>query len=146
VTTATAQDRYRRHARRIRATLAHAPVTRMRALCELAHQHDAATGAGRRLAPAGPASTFAELVRERMDGPVLRYSHRTRLLREATRRGIGRFEANLIIAAVQHQAGEMRAVGSVAARSSSSSSWMPIVVGFVATQFTIVAGIWLAMR
>jgi len=147
VTTASAQDQYRRHARRIRATLAHAPATRMRALRELAHHHDAATG--RRVAPAAPAATFAELVRERMDGPVLRYSHRTRLLREATRRGIGRFEANLIIAAVQHQAGEARPVEPIAARSasaSSSSPWMLVIVGFLATQCAIVAGIWLAMR
>lgn len=146
VTTASAQDQYRRHARRIRATLAHAPATRMRALRELAHHHDAATG--RRVAPAAPAATFAELVRERMDGPVLRYSHRTSLLREATRRGIGRFEANLIIAAVQHQAGETRVTEPVAARSassSSSSSWMAVVIAFAATQCAILTGLWLMM-
>ena len=34
---------------------------------------------------------------------VLRYSQRLSLIREAGRRGIGRFEANLIIASVQHR-------------------------------------------
>lgn len=54
---------------------------------------------------AGSASRFAELVASRMDGPILRYSARLSLFREAARRKIDRFEANLIIAAVQHQAG-----------------------------------------
>ncbi len=89
---------------------------RLRALRELADRQDAmgdANLSGERTTNVhGPfetsvtarsASGFAELVRDRMDGPVLRYSHRTRLLSDAARRGIGRFEANLIIAAVQHQ-------------------------------------------
>ena len=46
---------------------------------------------------------FAESVIASMDGPVLRYSSREALIEEALRRGLGRFEANLIIAAVQHR-------------------------------------------
>jgi hypothetical protein len=119
---------------------ANAPVSRMRALRELAHREDA-----RRLesAAAPLAATFAQVVRQRMDGPVLRYSHRTHLIREAERRGIGRFEANLIIAAVQHEAGERRGVESIV--PSSSSSWIPLIVGICATQGAIFAGLWWMM-
>lgn len=42
-------------------------------------------------------------VEDAMDGPVLRYSERTRLLRRAEQLGIGRFDANLLIATVQHR-------------------------------------------
>lgn len=92
--------------------------------------------------PAGAAQTFADLVRERMDGPVLRYSQRTRLIREAEQRGIGRFEANLIIAAVQHQVGATRCDVEPGA---SRSSWIPVIVGFCATQCAIAIGVWCAV-
>lgn len=48
---------------------------------------------------------FAKLVTRSLDGSVLRYSHRVKLLRHANRVGIGRFEANLIIAMQEHRAG-----------------------------------------
>ena len=124
----------------------------MRALRELASAADAtrietATPEPVLPLPAGAAQTFAELVRQRMDGPVLRYSHRARLIREAQRRGIGRFEANLIIAAVQHQRRPARCeVEPVAPRASSSSSWMPVVIGFCATQCAVVTGLWWLVR
>jgi hypothetical protein len=53
-----------------------------------------------------PASAFARIVAEQINGPVLPYSTRSNLLALAARRGIGRFEANLIIALVQHRRGE----------------------------------------
>ena len=46
---------------------------------------------------------FAERVAGAMEGPVLRYAARRSLLRQARGLGIGDFEANLIIAAVQHE-------------------------------------------
>jgi hypothetical protein len=46
---------------------------------------------------------FADLVASRLLGPILPFDQRVALLREAGRRDIGRFEANLIIATVQHQ-------------------------------------------
>jgi hypothetical protein len=48
---------------------------------------------------------FAREVLERLDGPVLRYSMRLELHGIARRLGIARFDANLIIAQVQHRAG-----------------------------------------
>ena len=49
------------------------------------------------------ARVFADEVARAFDGPVLRYSARRALLRSSRRFGIGDFEANLVIAAVQHE-------------------------------------------
>jgi len=49
------------------------------------------------------ARAFAERVEAGLDGPVLRYTTRRKLIAEARRLGIGDFEANLLIAAVQHE-------------------------------------------
>jgi len=51
----------------------------------------------------GKAETFAELVKGSLEEGLLRYSARLELLGQAARLGVGRFEGNLIIAAVQHQ-------------------------------------------
>lgn len=51
------------------------------------------------------ARNFADLVAARMIGTVLPFSERESLVRAAARNGINRFEANLLIAAVQHQLG-----------------------------------------
>jgi hypothetical protein len=82
---------------------------------------------------------FAQLVRNYMEGPVLRYSHRARLIRQAENRGIGRFEANLIIAAVQHEVREGRAADTAA---GASWKWRTGVIVFVATQAAIAIGWW----
>ena len=138
---------YRRRARRIRSVFRTQPTVRMRALCELAAAED-----DRRVErpvmdsvaplPAGAAQTFASLVLQRMDGPVLRYSHRANLLRAAERSGIGRFEANLIIAAVQHQAGEATGAESV----TSSRPWCAAALAFIATQGAILTALWWLIR
>jgi hypothetical protein len=47
---------------------------------------------------------FATRIAQELDGDSLRYSTRLRLLRDAQRAGIRRFDANLIIAAVQERA------------------------------------------
>lgn len=138
---------YRRRARRIRSVFRAQPTVRMRALRELAANEDARRGepVGTDVAvrmPLGSAQTFADLVRQRMDGPVLRYSHRASLLRAAERSGVGRFEANLIIAAVQHQAGEGAGAESVA----SSHPWCAAALGFVATQGAILSALWWLIR
>jgi hypothetical protein len=49
------------------------------------------------------ARIFAAHVVASMDDGLLRYSQRRALLHKAVKMNIGRFEANLIIAAVQHQ-------------------------------------------
>lgn len=105
-----AGEEYRASARRLRYALRDKPQRLYAELRDLARRHDAlgksteapvlpaAMGGGR-------AAWFAQSVAERLEGPVLRYSQRRRLIRSAERMGIGRFEANLIIAVVQHQAG-----------------------------------------
>src|SRR5438132_12641683 len=57
--------------------------------------------------PSAGADFFADFVRRRLDADVLRYSNRLELLRLAERFNIGRFEALLLIARVQHQAKRM---------------------------------------
>ncbi|MGD0541961.1 MAG: hypothetical protein ABSB33_10620 [Tepidisphaeraceae bacterium] len=49
------------------------------------------------------ARNFADLIAARMAGTVLPFSERESLVRAAARHGINRFEANLLIAAVQYQ-------------------------------------------
>lgn len=51
-----------------------------------------------------PSKQFARLVQDRLERGVLRYSDRLDLFDAAQSMAIGRFQANLIIAAVQHQA------------------------------------------
>jgi hypothetical protein len=117
---------------------------RMQALRELAQAADASRDPAATAAlanpivplPAGAAQTFAALVRERMEGPVLRYSHRARLLRAAEQSGIGRFEANLIIAAVQHEAGANRPATKT---RDAGHAWMPTALVAVATTQSLIA-------
>jgi hypothetical protein len=110
---------YRRRARRLRCAHAKDPVRLQRSLAIVAR------AGGQRITTNGGAAvpgavwsakpqaaeargiraarTFAGMVTERMTGPILPYSQRENLLRAAARMGIGRFEANLIIAAMQHR-------------------------------------------
>jgi hypothetical protein len=87
--------------------------------------------------PADPSNHFADYVRARLDGPILRYSQRLTLLKEAQRQGLGRFEANLVIAKVLHQEGmgqtyELR----------PKSTWLGMALVIALLQSLIVAGIW----
>jgi hypothetical protein len=83
---------------------------------------------------------FAEYVQGRLEGPVLRYSARLALVKEAERRGLGRFEANLVIAAVLYRRGmgqeyELR----------PKAEWVWPVMTAVVLQGAIVAGAWWVM-
>jgi hypothetical protein len=100
-TASATSGEYRRRARQLRARHAHDLGALHKALSDLARESDHAPLPA--VKAEGPATGFAQRVAQELDGPVLRYSKRQMLLREADRRGIGRFEANLIIAAVQHQ-------------------------------------------
>ncbi len=81
---------------------------------------------------------FARLVAEHLDGPVLRYSNRQALLKEAQRLGIGRFQANLIIATVQH---EMVDVPEAAAEAEQIH--LPRILALVlAIQSIILLAVW----
>jgi hypothetical protein len=86
-----------------------------------------------------PSVEFADLVRRTLDGPVLRYSQRTALLSEAERRGIGRFDANLIIASVLHGSGK-RQEYQMAPRSYPR--WLTTVLVVLVLQAAIVVGAW----
>jgi hypothetical protein len=49
-------------------------------------------------------SVFTRQIEQTLDGQHLSYTHRLRLIKRAATLGIGRFDANLIIATVQHRA------------------------------------------
>jgi hypothetical protein len=94
--------------------------------------------------PAEPA--FSRAVAQAMEGPILRYSRRQRLLQLAARLGVGRFEANLIIARVQHQtrhASLPRAPrpATPAAAPRDWSRWTPLATG-LSLQALLLWGFW----
>jgi len=104
---------YRRDARKLRGQLARRPVELYRSLRQLSDRHDEIRASQPDLSepdlsapdssPLPPSSQFAFEVREFLRDEQLTFSTRQQLLRTAQLRGIARFEANLIIAAVQHR-------------------------------------------
>jgi hypothetical protein len=87
--------------------------------------------------PVDRSADFAQWVKSQLDGPVLRYSARLGLLKEGQRRGLGRFEANLVIAAVLYREGmgqeyEMR----------PKAEWVAPLVTFLLLQSALLAGAW----
>ena len=93
---------YRRAARRVRWVHRHDPQERARRLALLARATDAHRDAGGEAICA--VRGFAQQVAGELDGSTLLYSRRLALLNAARRHGIRRFDANLIIAAVQDRA------------------------------------------
>src|SRR3954467_9974919 len=92
---------------------------------------------------ADASAEFADVVAASIDGPVLRYTQRQVLIRDAERRGIGRFEANLIIAAVLHREGlaqeyELPPVAQM--------GWLAPLLTFVGLQSAILLGAWWVLR
>jgi hypothetical protein len=71
---------------------------------------------------------------------VLRYTQRMALLKEAGQRGIGRFEANLVIASVEHE------LGRVGRQALTLNSRRPLWIGgialFVVVQSAVAVGLW----
>ena len=90
--------------------------------------------------PTGPAGRFAALVADSMDGNVIRYSQRLELLRKAWGMDIPRFEANLIIAAVQHRAGHKDSERRTA--HPRKWGWVESTLLFTLIQSVIVAILW----
>jgi hypothetical protein len=91
-------------------------------------------------------SHFAQLVALQLEGPILRYSRRLALLRVAEQMNIGRFEANLIIALIQHRlnTGEIQPaieIEPVQAKPSLYSRLLPLTT-FALLQSAIIWGIW----
>ena len=105
---------YRSRARRLRARFQGQPALLQQSLRALSRDCDAARGVGRRTGVVTPALTavfevseettrrFSRMVGEHLEGQILRFERRQLLIRAASRMGIDRFQANLIIAAVQH--------------------------------------------
>ncbi len=139
--------RYVRHARRLRHELRRSPARlhrRLRDLDATAETPTRSINAGRpvplarstsRVSGLDPAQQLAAAVALALDGCVLRYSRRVILLDHAQKLGIGRFEANLIIATVQHQAGHRPIAGACLIEPATARKTMPIhpwvVVAFV---------------
>ena len=96
------RHRYRREARRLRSRLSGKPDELYGSLRQLSDRYDLLHSRCSQ-APATPMEGFADLVRHEVCAGVLPYSNRLGLLTTAGKLGIGRFEANLIIASVQHR-------------------------------------------
>ena len=146
---------YCRQARRLRGTFGHQPARMHRKLRELAVRPGAAARvdavvATRASQPASStAHAFAERVMAGMDGPVLRYSNRRALIREAGKAGIGAFEANLVIAAVQHERRSSPAPVNVPLRTQTSpgrgvARLAPALV-FLLVEAAVAIGAWHAL-
>ncbi|HYE19127.1 MAG TPA: hypothetical protein VEA69_11820 [Tepidisphaeraceae bacterium] len=87
---------------------------------------------------------FAHHVRGSLAGPILRYEERLKLLRQAEKLGVGRFEANLVIARVLNEQGMGQEVewGPDRARKG----WALPIGAFVVVQGLVVAGVWWLLR
>ena len=133
---------YCRAARRIRGRWSARPGRLHRELRDLAVRHDSvaveATPLGR-----GTCGTFATEVARRLEGPVLRHAERRRLLASARRMGIGRFEANLIIAAVQHERRPEEMIRAPQARRRWGLGPVALVIGI---EMAIAWGAWLVFH
>ena len=89
-----------------------------------------------------PATRFAERVAKSLDGPILRYSMRMELLKQAERMGIERFEANLIIAAIQHRMRQRPPHVERSATSDQTGTLLPSILTFAAVQLAIGWAAW----
>jgi hypothetical protein len=125
---------YARKARRLRATLKDQPARLHRALRDL-QPAPLAEPLPRAMSNA---EQFAEVVRQLLhnEAGLLRYSARLKLLRGAQRMGIDRFEANLIIAAVQQQSSWQRPAPAV----SRPRRDLGLVVSLAATALVAIEG------
>ena len=167
-----ANDEYRRRARRLRWRLRDRPADMQRELGKLAGagpvpspaflSSDAMPGRrGRRpyyvaspesssgtrnLHPTGPAAdiVFLDEVRQCLDGKILRYSCREELLRRAAELGIGRFDANLLIASAQHQASA--GTTTLLPEQRRGLSMMALTSAALVLQSVVLLGLWLILR
>jgi hypothetical protein len=88
------------------------------------------------------ARDFADIVADRLVDTVLPWNQRETLIRTASERGITRFEANLIIAAVQNQLSVGRRRGEYVRRRSLMARIAGAVGIFLAVQAGIFAAAW----
>ena len=91
--------------------------------------------------PEAKSDYFSHRVAARLDGPVLRYSNRVALLKEAEKLGLGRFEANLLIAKVQHAKGHR-----IAPPERERSRFPTGLLTFTMVQSVICFGVWWILK
>lgn len=135
-------DGYRRAARRLRGRYPDDPARLHASLRRLSDEanRQVSRGAAETRPAAASAARLATEVAGLMDGPVLRYSNRLRLLRRAEQLGIERFEASLIIATVQHR--QVRSAESTTPRRR----WLDAMVLAAGVQALILTALWAMLR
>jgi hypothetical protein len=136
---------YLRRARRLRHRLRHNPARLHACLRKLTSEPSTPVTVARAV-PAGVAGplqadpiamlAFTDEVTDALDGCVLRYSNRLSLLARAADLGISRFEANLIIATVQHRC------ETPPPPPTAKSYWPTLIVVVIALQAAIVLMVW----
>ena len=92
-------------------------------------------------APPAAVRGFARAVADRLSGGTLRWDDRRDLVARAARLGIDRFEANLIIAGVQHAADAGDDL-----LADDAAGWRSGVVAFALAQASILAAVWWRFR
>jgi len=137
---------YRRQARRLRHVFRHKPVDQYLSLKQLSERRDAtyqqhSRPQGWRAVTRNASGQFADDVARQIEGKVLPYSKRLELLSAAEESGIGRFQANLIIAAVQHQTGRSEDVASASDAPATRLPLAPLLV-FISVQAVIMLSLW----
>jgi len=105
---------------------------------------EAQTQTNPKLAADRAAGQFAHYVRNNLERPILRYSHRIKLLKYAEVLGVKRFEANLVIARVLNEEGMGQEVEWTPDRSGKG--WRLPMAAFVVVQAAVVAGVWWVLR
>lgn len=137
---------YARQARRIRRAFRSAPNSRYLALRKLADSHDAMAAAP--VTDRSAIQVFARLAQSQLTGPLLTYSARQALIARARQMGITRFDANLVIAAVVHNAPGGDAVAEVIDavtrddRRPAWGAWAGLLAATLVVQTGIVLAIW----
>ena len=136
---------YCRQARRLRALLANQPARLHRELSRLALRRDARVASPAPVDVPSRAQAFADSVASSFEGPVLRYSQRRDLMQRARRIGIGEFEANLVIAAVQHERRKLPAAPTLTTRAADRIWRLPNLAPLLvvlAVESLVGLGIW----
>lgn len=93
--------------------------------------------------PRDVVSAFADLVRESLGEGILRFDQRTSLYRQAAAMKIDRFEASLIIAAIEHRHGMNATPRKPAGHRRSVAGW---VVSLLAIECVVAAAALAFMR
>ncbi len=95
-------------------------------------------------APETASDAFTFYVRQNLEAPILRYSQRLKLLKQAQRMGVGRFEANLVIARVLHEQGIGQEIEY--GPDQPKGGWMAPLLTFIIVQAAILGGAWWMLR